>query len=175
MTKEKFFINIYIIIIVFNNDDIYVFNPIIDEIYNNINTEPDIYYKQTNEYLLIENIKLSECENKYIYCIKNIHNYLNKVQKSKDRIENLKEVKNMYTFIYNNYDFIINKDKFTITVINKMYEIDNNIREYKYSKEEQILNNSYKCILSFIRLGYLLYINDKIEYDKFIELLKMDI
>lgn len=148
-----------------NNIDIII--PIIDEIYNNINK--DIYYKQTNEYLLIENIKLSECEDKNYYCVINIRNYLNHVQKTFCRNEKMIIVKNMYNFLYNNYDFIKNKEEFKITLINKMYEIDNEIKEYKYY-EEELINNSNKCILSFIRLGYLLYINDCIEYDKFIEL-----
>jgi hypothetical protein len=159
----------------FNPDiinDIDIFKPIIDEIY--INIDQDIYYKQTNEYLLTDNIKLSKCEDKYTYCIRNIQKYLSNIKKSICINENIKEIRNMYTFIYNNYYYIKDKDNFIKTVIDKMYEIDDNIKQYK-DGDEELINNSHKCILSFIRLGYLLYVNDVIEYDNFIELLKIDV
>ena len=143
----------------------------IDKLKNEINNIIIIiknYHKNNKEYIIQNmilpyNFKLyiTDISNYNKYCVDNIKELLKKCDLSHGYINKANEMNNIYIFLYNNFDFIINNKKFRETVYNNLsknnIDIDNIILSLfkSINIDYNIINKIIIYKLGLIRVGYM--------------------
>ncbi len=116
-----------------------------------------------NKMLLSYNFELfiTDISNYNRYCVDNLKNLLKKCVLSHGYINKANDMNNIYIFLYNNFDFIINNKKFRDTVyknLSKNYTDIDNIILSLFESDNINYNNINKIIiykLGLIRVGYM--------------------